>query len=369
MTERPIPLVDLALAHERVAEAISAGMQEVLATTSFVLGPAVTRFEEEFARYCGVSECLGVANGTDAIELALRGLGIGAGDQVIIPANTFVATAEAVVRAGAEVVLADATEDYLIDPASVKERLTPATRAVIGVHLYGQMAPMEELRAVLPDDVLLVEDAAQSQGASRFGARAGSVGDVTGTSFYPGKNLGAYGDAGAVLTPNAEVAERIRAIRNHGGVRRYEHTLMGVNSRMDSLQAAVLSAKLEVLDEWNAERRAAATLYADLLADVAGVEVPVIAAGNEHVWHLYVVQVAERDRVLADLGAAGIGAGIHYPLPVHLLPAFAHLGHQRGDFPVSEAACDRILSLPLFPGITEEQQVRVVSVLTSSLGN
>ncbi|PRZ42495.1 dTDP-4-amino-4,6-dideoxygalactose transaminase [Antricoccus suffuscus] len=363
MSESNIPLVDLGIAHRRVAEQVAAGFAEVLENTSFILGPQVKRFEEDFARYSDSSYCVGVGNGTDAIELALRACEIGPGDEVIIPANTFVATAEAVERAGAKVVLADITDDYLIDPASVAGRITPATRAVVGVHLFGQMAPMTALREVVGPDVILIEDAAQSQGARQNGQRSGSFGQAAATSFYPGKNLGAYGDAGAVLTSDQAVAERLQAVRNHGGIRKYEHEHFGFNSRLDSLQAVVLSAKLAVLDDWNDERRAAAAFYTELLADVQGVDLPVTAPGNEHVWHLYVVAVDDRDRVLAELNGAGIGAGIHYPAPVHSVPAFAHLGYSTGDFPVSERASGRIVSLPLFPGITEEQQLRVADAV------
>ncbi len=365
MNHEPIPFVDLRLAHSRVASAVETGFAQVLDSASYVLGPAVEAFEIEYAAYCEVGECVGVANGTDALELALRALGVGQGDDVIVPANTFVATAEAVDRVGARIVLADVTGDHLIDPASVKDRLTAETRAVIAVHLYGQMAPVDQLRDILPADVLVVEDAAQSQGARRHGARSGSVGDAAGTSFYPGKNLGAYGDAGAVTTSDAHVAEHIRALRNHGGVKRYEHTVIGGNSRLDSLQAVVLSAKLAVLDDWNSERRAAAARYSHLLEGVEGLELPTTATGNEHVWHLYVVQSDERDRLLERCSAVGIGAGIHYPTPIHLLPAFRQLGHGPGDFTVAERAARRILSLPLFPGITEEQQERVVATVAA----
>lgn len=369
MTHAPIPLVDLRLAHRRVADDVRAGFDAVLESASFVLGPAVSAFEAEYAKYSEVNHCVGVGNGTDAIELALRGCSIGPGDEVVIPANTFVATAEAVVRTGATVVLADITPDHLIDPSSVAERLTPMTRAVIGVHLYGQMAPMEALRSVVGPDIALIEDGAQSQGARRWGRRSGSIGDAAATSFYPGKNLGAFGDAGAVTTNSAAVANHLAALRNHGGVNKYEHRQIGVNSRLDSLQAVVLSAKLAVLDNWNDERRDAAARYDALLADVAGLTLPTVADGNEHVWHLYVVQADDRDALVADLNQAGIGAGIHYPCPVHLLPAFAGLGHRQGDFPVTEAAAARILSLPIFPGITADQQSRVAEVARDSLGS
>lgn len=362
MNQSRVPFVDLKIQHARIADAVAQGFEEVFAETSFILGPQVDRFEREFAGYCGVSDTVGVGNGTDAIELALRGLGVGSGDEVILPANTFVATAEAVVRVGADVVLCDVTPDYLIDPERVADVITERTRAVIGVNLYGQVAPFERLRDVVPDDVPLVEDAAQSQGATRFGARSGSVADVAATSFYPGKNLGAYGDGGAVMTDDAQVAARIRQIRNHGGVARYEHNLMGLNSRLDSLQAVVLSAKLSVLDLWNKERQQAADRYTDLLTGT-GLELPAVAEGNEHVWHLFVVQTDDRAGLQAALDRAGVAHGIHYPAPVHQVPAFAHLGHSSHDFPVAEAAAGRILSLPIFPGITPEQQERVAAAV------
>jgi dTDP-4-amino-4,6-dideoxygalactose transaminase len=362
----PIPLVDLGLQHRRIADEVRAGFDRVLATTSFILGPETERFETEFADYCGVAHCVGVGNGTDAIELALRANGISAGDEVILPANTFVATAEAVVRAGALPVLVDCDEDFLIDVDAASAAVTPRTRAVIPVHLYGQLAPMKALADILPEGVMLIEDAAQAQGAAYAGQRAGSFGVAAATSFYPGKNLGAYGDAGAVLTNDSDVAERLRRLRSHGGVHKYEHIDIGFNSRLDEMQAVVLSAKLTRLDTWNDERRAAAVRYDALLADLPGVIRPRLVPGNEHVWHLYVVRVPHRDDVLAALNAAGIGAGIHYPSPVHTLPAFASLGYQRGAFPVSERLADEILSLPIFPGITEEQQISIIGRLRES---
>jgi dTDP-4-amino-4,6-dideoxygalactose transaminase len=310
---------------------------------------------------------VGAANGTDAIELALRAAGIGRGDEVVIPANTFIATAEAVVRAGADVVLADCRQDtLLVDPASVAARRTTRTRAVIGVDLYGQIAPFDELAAAVDGDVLLFEDAAQSQGATRFGAPIGSGVVAASTSFYPGKNLGAYGDGGAVVTDDGQLASTVRAIGGHGGLRRYEHELIGFNSRLDTLQAVVLRAKLRRLDVWNDQRRAAAARYDALLADLPVVR-PTTAPGNVHVWHLYVVRVDERDRVLAHLNGAGIGAGIHYPHPVHLTGAFAGLGHGHGDFPVAEGEAGRLLSLPIGPHLTVDQQERVVAVLADAL--
>lgn len=363
-----VPFVDLGLQHRRIAGPVQAAITAIMDRTAFVLGPEVAAFEEEFARYCGVRHCIGVGNGTDALELALRGAGVGPGDEVVVPANTFVATAEAVLRAGASLVLADCTEDFLIDPASVAEKVTARTKAVLPVHLYGQIAPVKALQDAVGPSVLLIEDAAQAQGAAQADRRAGSFGVAAGTSFYPGKNLGAYGDAGAVVTDSDEVAERVRMLRNHGGIRKYEHTLVGTNSRLDGIQAAVLSIKLRELDAWNAERAEAAARYEELLRDVEGVVLPPVVPGNQHVWHLYVVRVPRRDAVLARLGEAGIGAGIHYPAPVHLLPAFADLGLPAGSFPTAERLAGEILSLPMFPGITREQQERVAEALRAAVG-
>lgn len=367
-TAMSVPLVDLSIQHRQIADSVREGIGAVMAHQGFILGPEVEKFERDFADYCGVRHVLGVGNGTDALELALRAAGIGRGDQVILPANTFVATAEAVMRAGAEIVLVDNDADYLIDPASVADHLTSRTRAIMAVHLYGQSAAVETLRDISGTSVTIIEDAAQSQGARRHGHRAGSLGDIAGTSFYPGKNLGAYGDAGAVMTNDAEHAHMVAQLRNHGGIHRYEHSEIGVNSRMDSIQAVVLSAKLALLDGWNAERRAAAALYEELLADVPGIVTPDTALGNEHVFHLYVVRVPQRDRVAAELGARGIGASIHYPAPIHRLPAFRHLAGIDGSLPRAEEFSGQILSLPIFPGITPGQQEYVADSLRAVMG-
>ncbi|SES25151.1 DegT/DnrJ/EryC1/StrS family aminotransferase [Actinokineospora terrae] len=364
----PIPLVDLAAQHAAVADEVAAGWAAVLAKTAFVGGPQVTAFEGEYAAFAGVEHCIGLGNGTDALELALRALSIGAGDECIVPANTFIATAEAVARTGATPVLVDCDLDTaLIDVDAAAAAVTTRTRAVLPVDLYGQVAPIEKLRAVLPTNVAIVEDAAQSQGATRNGQTAGSFGDIAATSFYPGKNLGAYGDAGAVTTSRADLAERVRLLGAHGSPRKYEHPVLGFNSRLDTLQAVVLSAKLRRLAGWNAARRVAADRYTALLSDVDGVTTPVVAEGNVPVWHLYVIRVADRDAVLGKLHAEGIGAGIHYPTPVHLTGAFADLGLGEGAFPASERLGTEILSLPLFPEITEAQQERVVSVLSEAV--
>jgi dTDP-4-amino-4,6-dideoxygalactose transaminase len=366
----PIPLVDLAAQHAAVAGEIAEGWRQVLARTSFIAGPQVAAFESEYAAFTGTRHCAGVANGTDAIEIALRALGVGPGDECILPANTFIATAEAVCRAGATPVLVDCADDgtYLIDTDAAGAAVTPRTRAIIPVHLYGQAAPVERLLPLAKKaGAWVVEDAAQAQGAHRAGRGAGALGHVAATSFYPGKNLGAYGDAGAVLTDSAELAARVEMIRDHGSRQKYEHDVIGVNSRLDSLQAVVLSAKLRRLAGWNEARRAAARRYGELLGGAEDIITPRVLDGNEPVWHLYVVRVPDRDRVIKELHAAGIGAGIHYPVPLHLTAALAGLGHTDGAFPVAERAAREILSLPLFPEITPVQQERVVSVLLAAV--
>jgi len=364
-----VPLVDLQIQHRQIADEVEEGWARVVATGAFILGDEAAAFEEEFADYCGVSHCAGVGNGTDAVEFALRALGIGAGDEVILPANTFIATAEAVARAGARPVLVDCHPDgYLIDVERAAAAVSPRSRAVVPVHLFGQLAPMDELQEVADrTGIALVEDAAQSQGAARGGRRAGSWGRAAATSFYPGKNLGAYGDAGAVLTDDPEVDRRIRTLRDHGSAVKYRHDELGFNSRLDGLQAVVLRAKLRRLDTWNEQRRTAADRYAALLAELDAVRLPTVESSNVHVWHLYVVEVDERDVVLARLHAEGIGAGIHYPVPVHLQGAFSGLDHGVGDFPNAERAAGRMLSLPIYPGITEAQQVRVAEALAKAL--
>lgn len=360
-----IPLVDLALQHAEIADEVRAGWDRVLEHSTFVLGPDVAAFEAAFAAFTGIGHCIGVANGTDAIELALRAVGVGPGDEVIVPANSFVATALAVARTGATPVLVDSDPwSHLIAPTEIKSRITSRTRAVVPVHLYGQLAPMEEVQTLAQGKgIAVVEDAAQAQGATRYGLHAGNFGAAAATSFYPGKNLGAYGDAGAVTTQAADVAARVRRLRNYGGEGKYEHEETGFNSRLDSLQAVVLLAKLARLTRWNEARQHAALRYHELLSVIPDVVLPVTLPGNQHVWHLYVVRVPRRDEVLSRLRAEGVGAGVHYPTPIHLQRAFAHLGHGRGDFPNAEEAARSVLSLPIYPGITEQQQQFVVDAL------
>lgn len=364
----PIPLVDLKAQHAEIADEIADGFARVIAATAFILGPDVVEFETAFASFCGIPHCIGVANGTDAIELTLRALGIGPGDEVVVPANTFIATALGVIRAGARPVLVDCDEHQLLDPVRIEAAVTPRTRAVMPVHLFGQVADMESIGGIADARGLaVIEDAAQSQGARRHGRPSGSFGIAAATSFYPGKNIGAYGDAGAVVTAADEIASRLRKLRNWGSERKYHHPEIGFNSRLDTLQAVVLSAKLRRLDAWNAARRQAAERYGDLLAGIPGIELPRLLPGNEHVWHLYVVRVSRRDEVLARLNAEGIGAGIHYPVPLHLHGALRDLGYREGDFPQAERAAAEILSLPMYPHLTVEQQERVVAALRRAM--
>jgi dTDP-4-amino-4,6-dideoxygalactose transaminase len=365
----PVPFLDLPAQHAEVIDDIRDALLEAIARAEFIGGPQVAAFEAQFAAYCGVRHCVGVANGTDALELALRALDIGSGQDVVIPANTFIATAGAVARAGASVRLADVDDNTLLmDAASAARAVTESTAAVIPVHLYGQTAPVEEIGHVASTvGAAVIEDAAQSQGAKRHGRAAGSLGTIAATSFYPGKNLGAAGDAGAVLTDDADVAARIRRIADHGSSKKYVHDEVGFNSRLDAIQAIVLQAKLARLEDWNEARRAAAERYHSLLADLPGIRTPSVLPGNLPVWHIYAIRVPERDRVLAGLNQAGIGAALHYPTPVHLTGAFRSLGYAAGDFPVAERAAREILSLPMFPQITEQQQARVAEVLSGLL--
>lgn len=368
-TVHPIPLVDLLWQHRHVSGEVIRRWEAVAETADFILGEDVLEFERAYSAFAGVRHCAGVASGTDALELALRAGGVGAGDEVIVPTNSFIASAAAVVRAGATPVFVDVDPIYLlIDPTKVAGAVTAKTAAVVAVHLFGQMAPMTELRSAVGERMLLIEDAAQAHGASQDGIGPGGFGLAAATSFYPGKNLGAYGDAGAVLTDDDGIAERTLRLRDHGSSTKYEHPELGFNCRLDTLQAVVLREKLRFLAAWNGQRRRAADVYDDLLQDVPDIQTPKVVPGNEHVWHLYVVRVPNRDRVLGRLRDVGIGAGVHYPIPIHMQGAFRFLGHEKGDFPVAERSCEEILSLPIYPGIDVDQQLRVVEELRRALG-
>jgi dTDP-4-amino-4,6-dideoxygalactose transaminase len=322
----------------------------------FALGQDVACLEQEFAKFCGTCYAVGVDSGLSALELSLRALGIGPGDEVIVPTHTFVATAAAVTFAGAQPVLVDVDPvTYNIDVAQVEAAITPRTRAVIPVHLYGLPAAMDAITSVADKhDLAVVEDACQAHGAYYRGRRAGSLGHAAAFSFYPTKNLGGCGDAGMVVTDDAEVAEQVRAMRNCGQREKYYHELPPFNHRLDTLQAAILRVKLLYLDGWNERRRQSAALYSELLAE-SGVVTPVEDPDSTHVYHLYVVRAPQRDELLAHLREQGIGAGIHYPIPIHLQPCYAGNGFRRGQFPVTEQLCDEIVSLPMFPEMTAEQ--------------
>lgn len=368
MTEN-VPFLDLSAQQAEIIDEVLPRWREQFQAAAFMGGAEVTAFEEEYARYIGVGHVIGVSNGTDALELAYRAAGVSYGDEVIMPANTFIATAEAATRIGAVPVFVDVDEEHLlIDPDAVSAAITDRTRAIVPVHLFGQTAPVEALAPVAERfGIPIIEDAAQSQGAASAAGRAGAMGRIAATSFYPGKNLGAAGDAGAVMTDDDELARIVRDTAAHGSAVKYVHHRVGFNARLDAVQATVLRAKLRRLDAWNAARQAAAAYYGQLLGGLDGVRLPVSREGSSDVWHLYVVRVAERDRVLAELTAEGIGAGIHYPTPVHLTEAYASLRYRRGQFPVTERAADQILSLPMFPHLLEEQQERVAGALARAV--
>lgn len=362
-----IPLVDLSRQLPVVRDEIETRWSKLIESSTFILGEEVARFETEFAEFCRSRHCVGVGNGTDAIELVLRALGVGVGDEVIVPANTFIATALAVLRTGADVKLVDCDpETYLLATDKLQELIGRRTRAVIPVHLFGQIAPLEDLARTKPE-IIVVEDAAQAHGATRGGQPIGSLGVAAATSFYPGKNLGAFGDAGAVVTNDESLANKVRTLRNWGSDRKYHHPEPGFNSRLDALQAVVLSAKLRHLASWNAQRRDAAARYDSMLSASEKVVPPVTAPSNEHVFHLYVIEIDDRDRVLARLQEQGIEAGVHYPVPLHLQGALSSLEYRIGDFPAAEKAARRMISLPIFPGITAIEQERVVAALIRAL--
>ena len=363
-----IPLVDLKAQYESIKTEVDSALQRVIESTAFVSGPDVREFEGEFADFCGAEHGVGVASGTAALYLSLLALDIGPGDEVITTPATFFATVAEIARVGAHPVLVDVDRRTCnIDPERLEGAVTARTRAVIPVHMYGQPADMGPIRDIAERHRLhVIEDAAQAHGAEYRGSRAGSMGDLGCFSFYPAKNLGAYGDAGAVTTNSVELADKVRGLRDHGRADKYTHAELGTGERLDTIQAAILRVKLRRLEEWTEARIAAAKRYDGLLADLQ-VELPHVAAGIRHVFHLYVIQVDNRDRVLAELNENGIGAGVHYPLPLHLQPALRHLGYGPGDFPETESAADRVLSLPLYPELTDSQAGQVVDALAAAL--
>ncbi|MBU0492229.1 MAG: DegT/DnrJ/EryC1/StrS family aminotransferase [Chloroflexi bacterium] len=361
-----IPFVDLGAQYRAIQAEIDAAIQEVLASTAFVGGAQVRQFEAEFAEFCQVPYAIGVANGTDAIELALQACGVGPGDEVITVSHTFTATAEAIVNVGATPVFVDIhPQTYTMAVEGLEARITPRTKVIMPVHLYGHPADMDPIVALARRHGLrVIEDAAQAQGARYQGRRAGSLGDIACFSFYPGKNLGAYGDAGAVVTADPDLAQYVRRMHDHGRTEKYVHEHIGRNSRLDGLQAAILRVKLRHLDQWNDQRRDHAALYDELLPRL-GISVPIPSNQVEPIYHLYVVRVPDREGLGAHLKAQGIATGIHYPLPLHLQPAYCHLGYREGDLPVTEAIAAEVLSLPMFPELTTDQIETVVGAVAA----
>jgi dTDP-4-amino-4,6-dideoxygalactose transaminase len=363
-----VPFVDLKAQYQSMKEDIQSAIMSVVEDTAFVGGKYVEKFEEEFAAYCGRKYAVGVSSGTSALHLALLAMGVKAEDEVITAANTFIATTEAITHAGAKVRLVDiAADSHNLDPSLIEGAITERTKAVIPVHLYGQTADMDAITAIAEKHNLdVLEDAAQAQGAEYKGRKAGSFGRVAAFSFYPAKNLGAYGDAGVVVTDDEAVVDQIRLFANHGRRSSNDHVLEGFNARLDGIQASVLSAKLPRLESWNQMRHDAAECYNELLSGL-DVVVPREMPYAKHIYHLYVIRVRERDRVKDELAARGVACGLHYPTPVHMLDAYRYLQIPRGTYPVTEQIGAEVLSLPMYPEITTDQQRYVVDSLADVL--
>lgn len=359
-----VPFVDLRKQHEPIDAELIEVFQRVLRQSSFIQGPEVQNFERAFASYLGSSECIALNSGTAALQLVLQALGIGPGDEVITVPNTFIATAEAISAVGARPVFVDVDPvSYTMDPALVERAITPHTRALLPVHLYGQPADMDALLEIgRRYNIHVVEDACQAHGAEYQGRKAGTMGTAGCFSFYPSKNLGCLGEGGAVVTNDSKLADKIRLLRDHGSIRKYEHSVPAYNFRLEGLQGGMLSVKLKYLDKWNDRRRMWAGRYDDLLT-ASAVTKPAEMPYAKHVYHLYVIEVEGRDEIRQQLSAKKIDCGLHYPLPLHLQPAYAGLGYRAGDFPVTERAARRILSLPMYPDLTNEQVEAVASAL------
>lgn len=362
-----IPLVDLKRQYQSIKGEIDEAIARVIGDSAFILGKYTAAFEQSFADYCGVKYCVGLNSGTDGLHLAYRVLGIGPGDEVMTVANTFFATTEPLYHLGAKPVFVDIDrQTYLIDTAAIESKITKKTKAIVPVHLYGQMANMTQIRALARKYHLkVIEDCAQAHGATHRGKKAGSLGDIGVYSFYPGKNLGAYGDAGCIITNNQALANTVRKLRDHGRMSKYEHELFGYSSRVDGLQAAILTVKLRHLDRWTDRRRSIAKRYTALLPGT--LKKPIEAEGNRHVYHLYTVEVDRRAAIANRLRHEGIEVGIHYPRPLHQQPAYQSYGFQHGLLPITETVADRILSLPLFPEMTEDEIKFIAKKVTEAL--
>jgi dTDP-4-amino-4,6-dideoxygalactose transaminase len=371
-TRTSVPFLDLSEQHRRIAPTIKAAIDGVISRSQFILGPAVEQFENAFADYNGVEHCVGLNNGTTALQMALLACDIGPGDEVITTPHTWISTTWAISYVGARPVYVDIDPNtYTMDPNRVEQAITPRTKAILPVHLYGQACELAQLTKIADKNgLVLIEDTAQAHGAIYAGRRAGSFGRVGCFSFYPGKNLGAFGEAGCIVTNDSKVAARIRRLRDHAQDGRHNHVEIGFNARMEGLQGAVLGVKLNHLDEWTEARRRHAALLSELLADVPGLKLPTARSPESHVWHLYVVLLegANRQKLIEQLAERGIATAIHYPTPVPYQPAYAHLGYRRGDFPVAEDVTSRCLSLPMFPDLTEDQIFYVADSLKECLG-
>jgi dTDP-4-amino-4,6-dideoxygalactose transaminase len=389
-----IPFLDLVTPHQELRGELVDIFTSALDTAGFIGGPVVETFERQFAAFCDVSECVGVSSGTDALRFALMAAGAGDGDIVVTVPNTFIATTEAISQAGARPVFVDIDErTYNMNPQSLREylegecdidgdtgclvdrRLGRRVAAVVPVHLYGQSADMDPILELADEyNLLVIEDACQAHGAEYFSQKrqcwkkAGSMGRAAAFSFYPGKNLGACGEAGAVTTNDAELAKKIRMLRDHGQAKKYYHDVEGYNGRLDAIQAGILKVKLQHLAAWNEQRRQSATLYGELLGSTAGVTLPVAPAWSKAVYHLYVIRVEDRAGLQEHLAGADIGTAIHYPVPLHLQKAYGRLGYQAGDFPVAERCAVEIVSLPMFPGLRKKDQIRVADAVQSFVG-
>lgn len=361
-----IPWIDIRQQNAALRDEILPLWDEILTEAQFVGGKHLEAFEREFAAACGVPHCCAVSNGTDALRLIFHGLGVQPGDEIITVPNTFIATTEAIVQAGGSVVFVDVDpETYTMDPVALESAITPRTRGIVPVHLYGQTADMDPIIEIAQRHGLwVVEDAAQAHLAEYKGRRAGSMGIASAFSFYPGKNLGACGEAGAVATTSKELAERVRILRDHGQATKYYHEVNGYNNRCDALQTAALRVKLKYLPQWNERRRDVAAQYLNQLSGIDGLVLPTVHPDRLHVWHLFVVQLEDRDRVHEELKERGVSTSFHYPLPLHLQRAYIDLGCGRGSFPVTEAMAERLLTLPLFPEITKEEVSFVCDQLT-----
>jgi dTDP-4-amino-4,6-dideoxygalactose transaminase len=366
-----VPFLNLPAQHAFLRDEIEAALEPIFRSAGFILGPEVAKFEANFAEFCQAQYCITLNSGTAALQLALMALGIGAGDEVITVPNSFIATAEAISFAGAIPRFVDVDPvSYNMDATQLEKAIGPRTKALIPVHLYGQAADMDPIMEVARRrGIKVIEDACQAHGALYKGRRVGGFGDIGCFSFYPGKNLGAAGDGGAIVTSEKSIAETVRKMRDHGSIKKYEHEIIGHNFRLDTLQSAILNIKLKYLEQWNESRRTRAEYYRQELSTVSSIGIPVVQSYGQPVWHLYVVRLSDRDACQKALLEARVQTGIHYPKPIHLQPAYKFLNLKPGSFPVSEQLSDEVLSLPMFPELTQDEQAQVVGALSAFVAN